>query len=128
MVEKGIPEGVVHQDALNNSILDAYRAPFRNPSDRQSILKLVREIPTHMEDGAATTLKKIQNNLRHLRVPCLIIWGEQDPIFPPEIVAMWRLYYPQATYHLLKNASHFLQEDCPDKIINYIEQFLQDNP
>ncbi len=128
MVEKGILEGICRRDTLNPKIMESYRAPFKNPSDRQSILKLVREIPTDITDGAAITIKTIQNNLKKLRLPCLIIWGEQDPVFPTEILTMWRLYFPQATCHILKNASHFLQEDCPEEIIKYIRSFLENNP
>ena len=128
MIEKAIPESIANWKSLDSSILSAYRAPFQNPPDRQAILKLVREIPAHKEDGAAATLKTIQANLRHLRIPCLIIWGEQDPIFPPELVTMWRLYFPQARCHFLKNASHFLQEDCPQEIIHHMITFLEENP
>jgi pimeloyl-ACP methyl ester carboxylesterase len=41
---------------------------------------------------------------------------------------MWQRLYPHATTHELEDASHFLQEDAPERIVGWIEQFLVAHP
>ena len=36
--------------------------------------------------------------------------------------------YPHAITHEIEDASHFLQEDAPERIVAWIEAFLEANP
>jgi pimeloyl-ACP methyl ester carboxylesterase len=36
--------------------------------------------------------------------------------------------YPHAITHELAEASHFLQEDAPEKLVQWIEAFIKANP
>jgi len=60
--------------------------------------------------------------------PKLLIWGLKDPVFPPRVIDWWNKIYPGIETHKIEHASHFLQEDAPDKIILWIEKFLENNP
>ena len=44
------------------------------------------------------------------------------------ILHRWQQLYPHATTHEIEDASHFLQEDAPERIIPLIETFLRANP
>jgi pimeloyl-ACP methyl ester carboxylesterase len=52
----------------------------------------------------------------------------KDPVLPASVLHRWQVIYPQATTHEIEDASHFLQEDAPERIVEYIEAFLQANP
>ncbi|MEM9133255.1 MAG: alpha/beta fold hydrolase [Actinomycetota bacterium] len=47
--------------------------------------------------------------------PMLLVWGTKDPVFRA-ILPDWRQRFPQAEVIELDNASHYLQEDEPEKI------------
>ena len=46
-------------------------------------------------------------------------------VLSPLVLRKWQQLYPQATTYELEEASHFLQEDAPDDIIQAIEGFLE---
>ena len=49
-----------------------------------------------------------------------------DPVLPPNVLDMWKRVYPHADVREIPDASHFLQEDAPDEVIEAIERFLGD--
>jgi pimeloyl-ACP methyl ester carboxylesterase len=51
----------------------------------------------------------------------------KDPVLPPSVLRLWQELYPRAITHEIEDASHFLQEDAPVRIVEYIEAFLQAN-
>lgn len=52
----------------------------------------------------------------------------QDPVLPESVLRTWQRIYPHATTHEIEGASHFLQEDAPERIVSFIEEFLGANP
>ena len=72
--------------------------------------------------------------MRHLQerfslsAPTLLIWGMQDPVLTPPVLGLWQNIYPHAITHEIEDASHFLQEDAPERIVSYIKEFLVKNP
>lgn len=73
-------------------------------------------------------MKRIEQALPQFRdLPALIIWGMQDPVLPPSVLRLWQKVYPQAITHEIEDASHFLQEDAPERVVGYIDEFLKAN-
>jgi len=60
-------------------------------------------------------------------VPTTIIWGMRDPAIPPPVIQAWKSVYPHAEEHHLETASHFLQEDEPERIVDLVQAFLRCN-
>jgi len=58
----------------------------------------------------------------------LIVWGMLDPVLPGSVLRWWKDVFPQATVHEIGDASHFLQEDAPERIGGYISEFMAANP
>jgi haloalkane dehalogenase len=74
-------------------------------------------------------MQRIERSLPQLAaIPILLVWGMQDPVLTKSVLRMWQHMYPHAITHELEDASHFLQEDAPDRIIGWIEQFLAAHP
>jgi haloalkane dehalogenase len=61
-------------------------------------------------------------------IPVLLIWGMQDPVLPAAALRRWQQVYPHALTHELEDASHFLQEDAPERIVPWIKAFLDAHP
>jgi haloalkane dehalogenase len=74
-------------------------------------------------------MKEIEHGLTQFtRTPILLVWGMQDRVLPASVLRMWQRTYPSATTHEIEDASHFLQEDAPERIVALIEAFLEENP
>ena len=66
--------------------------------------------------------------LRRLSVPTMVIWGAKDPMLkwePQAINIMADLRMDPADLHILKNASHFIQEEQPEDIAKWIDEFTK---
>jgi len=65
--------------------------------------------------------------LKHLSVPAMLIWGMEDPVLRhdrmiPRFVADLRI--EPENVHVLRGASHFLQEDRPNEIAALLDSFI----
>jgi haloalkane dehalogenase len=56
--------------------------------------------------------------------PTAIIWGMKDWCFSPLFFEKWLDVYPNASQCILDNAGHWLFEDEPEKIIDFIHCFM----
>lgn len=115
-----------HAEALTEPILEAYRAPFPTPASRLAMLWWSRDIPVAQSDASYAEMERIEHALPLFsETPVLLIWGMQDPVLSPAVLRRWQQVYPHATTHEIEDASHFLQEDAHDRIIRWIEGFLE---
>jgi cis-3-alkyl-4-acyloxetan-2-one decarboxylase len=128
-LEPALKGTTYHSENLTNAILEAYRAPFPTPESRLAMLCWSRDIPVRETDVSYAEMKRIEDGLPQFsETPVLLVWGMQDPVIPPSILHRWQQLYPRATTHEIEDASHFLQEDAPERIVPWIETFLKANP
>jgi pimeloyl-ACP methyl ester carboxylesterase len=120
--------GVQHWTArrLSSAVLAAYKAPFRDPRNRTALIQFPRMIniaPTH---PSASTMREIEQGLATLtHIPALILWGERDSLFPPEVAHHWKKLLPRSSGPVfMSTASHFPAEDDPDLVIEHLDAFL----
>ena len=64
----------------------------------------------------------VPNSIFHKeKVTAALVWAMKDPAFgKPRYLDRWRTIFPQAQVETLDNASHYLQEDRPDRIVEAI--------
>jgi len=118
-----------HREKLTPTVMQAYQAPFPTPESRLAMLCWSRDIPVQESDKSYAEMKRIEDGLPLFKsLPVLLVWGMQDPVLPPSVLYRWQKLYPHATTHEIEDASHFLQEDAPERIIPLIEAFLSANP
>jgi len=122
--------GTTHRpENLTKTVLDAYRAPFPTPESRLALLCWSRDIPVHETDPSYSEMKRIEEGLvRFIGTPTLLVWGMRDPVLPESVLRTWQRIYPQATAAEIEDASHFLQEDAPQRIVLCIAEFLEAHP
>ena len=60
--------------------------------------------------GAAAG-KRVLTALREDERPVLMLWGEQDPVLPPQVGEAFAKALGQPAPRLVAEAGHFLQED-----------------
>ena len=118
-----------HPEKLTRTVMDAYRAPFPTPASRRALLCWSRDIPVHETDPSYAEMKRIEERLPYFAgTPTLLVWGMKDPVLSESVLRMWQGIYPHAITREIDDASHFLQEDAPDRVISLIEEFLHANP
>lgn len=119
LIRTALKRGTVHP--LPKDVLEKYSSPYSNWHDRVAVLAFPQDIPLSPKHPSYNTLKYIGDNLHTLKdKPITLIWGTQDFCIHTGFLNTWQKIYPDATVHLLDNAAHFLLEDAPEQVINYI--------
>ncbi|AIQ14283.1 alpha/beta hydrolase [Paenibacillus durus] len=117
-----IPNGIYHSEKVTDSLRKAYTAPFPTPESRK---------PTWIFPGqirkARTWLAEIESKLPVLSdLPAQILWGTKDSAgFPLEEMAKWQSYLQMNVTEPLSDASHYVQEDRPDRVAAAIRRVLE---
>ena len=107
----------------------AYKAPFPDNAPNIGAKVFPLDIPKENEHVSSKIMKEVRDKLVLLKdKPKIIIWGMKDAIFPPKIIEVWKKIYPNIEVYEMHEASHFLQEDVPEQIIEIIKRFLKVNP
>lgn len=118
-----------YADHLTQTVMDAYRAPFPTPESRVAMLCWSRDIPVQETDASFAEMRQIEDRLSPFTTtPTLLIWGMRDPVLPPSVLHHWQHVLPHAETVTIDDASHFLQEDAPKRIVAAIATFMAANP
>ena len=64
--------------------------------------------------------------LREIDVPTLMLWGEQDPLFPREEQERLAEAIPDATLKVYPETGHAVHWDRPEWIVRDLEAFVRD--
>jgi len=127
-LERALTGATHHAERLTDLVMDAYRAPFSTRESRVAMLYWSRDIPVSEADPSYVEMQRIENSLSLFRkTPILIVWGMLDPVLTTSVLRWWQKVYPQAVTHEIDDASHFLQEDAPEKVSGYIIDFIASN-
>jgi pimeloyl-ACP methyl ester carboxylesterase len=64
--------------------------------------------------------------LTSITAPALIVWGDNDPVFPVSHAYTGREKLSNAEVHVLKNCGHMAQIEYPDQFNDIVGDFLAD--
>ncbi len=64
--------------------------------------------------------------LREINVPTLILWGEQDALFPREEQERLAAAIPIAILKVYPEIGHAVHWECPEQIVRNLEAFMKD--
>jgi haloalkane dehalogenase len=85
-----------------------------------------RLIPLGPDDRATATMRWLEQSLPGLELPALIVWGKEEIVFPAQCAQRFKELLAHARGPHWVTGSHFLQEDSPQEICNYILDFLRE--
>lgn len=118
---------LVRPAALSPEIREGYLGPYGNWHDRIAHLRFVEDIPMGPSHPSYGTLSEVEQNLAQFREhPMLICWGAQDFVFNDHFYEDWQRFFPKATRHYLKDASHYVLEEAHEAIIPWVKDFLKE--
>ena len=102
---------------ITNEVVKGYAAPLYV---RGSALAQVWQARSP-KDGQ----KPVPHNLNAITPPTLLLWGENDPIFPADDGVKLARILPAATLHLFQNTGHIVHEECVEQTNHAILGFLK---
>jgi haloalkane dehalogenase len=111
--------GGIKRKKLSKAELAMYRRPHPTARSRVPVHVLPREIL-----AADQLLSEVEQGLPRLaHLPVLIVWGDRDQAFKEPQRARWERTFPNHRTVLLTGASHYIQEDAPEEIVDAITQW-----
>jgi pimeloyl-ACP methyl ester carboxylesterase len=69
-----------------------------------------------------------QQGFPQIRVPTLMVWGEDDVALTKETTYGTDAFVEELTIRYLPRVSHWVQQDAPDEVNAMIEAFLENRP
>lgn len=84
-----------------------------------------RRVLRGLDHMAAGRLRAVAARLAALEVPALLVWGEQDELFPPRYAEPFLEMFPGAELRLVPGAGHWSMLDAPDVVGQCIRGFLE---
>lgn len=116
-----VPSAIHREERKRPEVLEAYTAPFPTPESRTGTWVFPRAIRASAEWVAG-----VERRLGVLREkPVEMVWGMRDPAFGrEEYVEHWHRHFPGAPVDRIPDASHYVQEDAPERVVAAVERVL----
>ncbi len=122
--------GLIVQRALHNrdlateDVVRAYDAPFPNPESKAGARAFPAIIPTSAEEPGAREMTETLGALARWDKPALVMFSDQDPIFPVAAGRRFQQLIPGAQFKVIEGAGHFLQEEKGEAIATEMLSFM----
>lgn len=115
--EKVLKEIVFDHRLLTPAVLERSKRNRRRPGIIAPLMSLRDHLPEWESDFA--------RRLSELSKPALILWGEQDRLFPPKVALEMHALIPHSTLQMIPNAGHIPQWEQPTLVNGYLRAFLK---
>lgn len=103
---------------FTEEVVEAYKFMFSQPHGLTCPINYYRRMLTQREGVGKKT---------KVEPPTLLIWGERDQALEKDMANEDRYsdLCADITVRCIPNSSHWVQQDCPDEVNQYIKEFLQ---
>ena len=109
--------GTTGKYSVSLTDMQVYRRQLEHNNGQQSFFKIMQSFETTAEKE-----RFLDEGLRQLHKPALVIWGKHDPAIPAAHREWFTQRVPAAQVHLL-DAKHFLMEDHAEEMSNLLGSF-----
>jgi len=114
-----VQRGLYHQERLTDELMDLFWKPFMSSTGRKAFLHFAKCLDNH-------DLTELENELRHLQLPVLVLRGDADPYLSAAIAEKLHRDIPGSLLRRIATASHYLMEDEPEWAARQIVEFIQE--
>jgi len=114
---------------FTRAVRAGYLAPYDSWAHRKAIRRFIEEIPVEADHPNRAILDDLQAALPQLlEHPHVVFWGLKDWVFHPGYLDGWRERLPHGEFHVFDDASHWVLEECSERIIPLLRDFLSRHP
>ncbi len=128
-VNKILPRSVIHGENLSPEIMRHYREPFQTTSSRKAIRAFPKLLPiAGRPEESDDFIENVQKKLQGVKFPLLWIKATPGAIVSNETEYHLHLLQNRLPQLLVKDFGpglHYLQEDDPEKIANFITEWVR---
>jgi haloalkane dehalogenase len=112
---------------LSPEVRRGFLAPYQNPEDRLALARFIADIPLTPAHPSFELLRLFDRRFDEVlsAKPLALIWGLRDFVFDRRIFQDWRNRLPRAETLALPEAGHYLLEDEPDRVLEFLRGFLK---
>jgi len=124
-LQQMLPTGMTHE--LTPGEFAAYRAPFPDPSYEAGICIFPMLIAVQADNPGVPANREAWERLGRFERPFLTLFGAKDPVTQGGEQALIA-HVPGAAgqpHHVFPDASHFIQEDVPDELVERTLEFIR---
>jgi pimeloyl-ACP methyl ester carboxylesterase len=118
LVRAEFESGALQRARLPDEVIDAYAEAYATGAGPDRFVRVLEGL-----DGRG--LAGREHELSRLDLPVLILWGEDDPVYPSEVAERLSDALPSSTLGLLPGCGHFLVEEAADTIGPMIVEYLR---
>ena len=115
--ERVLKEIVYNHALLTPAVLDRSHRNRQRPNLIGPLLSIRDSLPLWEQHVA--------NRFHEIRQPTLILWGEQDRLFPPQVGRDLQAAIPPSRFILIADAGHIPQWEQPQVVNRHLLEFLQ---
>jgi pimeloyl-ACP methyl ester carboxylesterase len=110
--------GWVTKQAIDPVVMRSFTDPIRtNAGVRRDLTRLLRAADTRYTYEAAGALQNFDK-------PALVLWAENDKIFPRDHGKLLAELLPQGRFELVADSRTFIPEDQPEQLASRVRAFL----
>lgn len=113
-----VKRGIYHKDRVTDELMDLFMRPMQTSEGRKAFMHLAKCLDNR-------NLLEIEDDLRRLKIPVLIIRGEADPYLAATISEKLHREIPGSRLVRLPTGGHFIQEDEPEQIARETIDFFR---
>lgn len=110
---------------MNDIVKKGFLFPYNNYQNRIATAKFVLDIPMTKDHGTYPRLFAIENKLKEIKAPVLLLWGAKDFCFTLNFMKRWQEFFPTAKSKVYPEAGHYLIEDECDDVLKEMTSFLK---
>jgi pimeloyl-ACP methyl ester carboxylesterase len=107
--------------------MQQYRAAWSQPGALTGGLNYYRASPVHPKatDAPGATALELDPTAFAVKVPTLVIWGEQDRALRPVLLDGLDALVPDLTIRRIPQSSHWVAHERPDEVNRLIREFIE---
>lgn len=107
------------KEAITDDLLEILTAPTRERGSARAFCAILTAMLSPQFSPS------VQSILSNLKIPSLLLWGQQDRMIPPAIAKRFLGCNPKMKFVELENAGHCAHDECPERVnlelINWIQ-------
>ncbi|MFC7044544.1 alpha/beta fold hydrolase [Halobacteriaceae archaeon GCM10025711] len=129
-VDRLFRDDPVDPDAFSETDIRRYKRALSRPGALTAAVNYYRAlIPQYSRRLLVESVPFVDTGLppttSQIDTPTMVIWGEQDSTVVPSMADGLEEWIPDVDVRRLPNASHWVQEDCPDTVTDHLLEFLR---